>query len=98
MLLDTNKELLEMSNGKNSSEKWEIAPEDLLDLVETGILPCQDYCASRDICGSDACRCIRAIFPYPEAYELYWMLREEYLAGRKNKLIKSLLESINEKK
>ena len=96
MLLDTKDELKEMEEWMQSSKKWEIAPEGLLDLVETGLITCQDFCASREACGSDACRCIRAIFPYPDAYELFTLLREEYLAGRRNEVINTILENVYE--
>ena len=40
---------------------------------------CEEDCHSRQICGEDACACVRAIFPTPQHYEFYLETREFFL-------------------
>ena len=64
--------------------EWSLSelPEgyDLQKIIEPllqGFERCEDYCSSREQSGEDACYCVRAAFPTPEAYELYQALKED---------------------
>ena len=59
-------------------------------LVRNGLYECDrdEQCLSRSICGEDACRCIRSVFPHPDFYCLYAVLRENYMSYDIRKILK----------
>ena len=77
---------------EESKVDWNITPESLLDLVKQGVLYCEDFCNSREVCGSAACFCIREIFPSRDCYEIYTFLRELYLEGVEQEIFFKILE------
>ena len=86
---------------KESAERWlnineedvSIEIADLAYLICNGFERCEYHCESREICGDDACRCVRSIFPSPTAYEVYTDYREQY---KKMELAARLLNYSNE--
>ena len=77
---------------ENAKKDWGITPDSLLQLVIHGVLHCEDYCNSRETCGSDACFCIREIFPSRDCFEVYSFLRELYLEGIEKDLFFKILK------
>lgn len=61
-----------------SSEEY-MTLENIVAISERGIERCQEDCLSRQICGEDACACVRSIFPTPQHYELYREARDFFL-------------------
>ncbi len=54
--------------------------EDMEEIVIQGFRKCEGLsCLSEYICGEDACRCIRSVFPHPDYYEMYQELRLMHL-------------------
>lgn len=80
--------------------------DDLVTLATKGFVTCPDdslktgdYCASRKYSGDDACACIRAVFPNPDYYELYQLMREDYLKALGKALLrKIILEGTDEQR
>ena len=84
---------------EKAKKDWGITPDSLLELVKHGVVYCEDYCNSREVCGSGACFCIREIFPSRECYEIYLFLRELHLEGVEKELFFRILKGkINERK
>ena len=77
---------------ENAKKDWGITPDSLLQLVMHGVLHCEDYCNSRETCGSDACFCIREIFPSKDCFEVYSFLRELNLEGIEKDLFFKILK------
>ena len=61
----------------NSTEG--IGIDDFVEIVCRGHSTCEGNCISRDICGEEACVCIRTVFPTPEHYETYKLARAFYI-------------------
>ena len=53
----------------------------LAQLVKQGFTKCddEDTCTSVSVCGSDSCACVRSIFPHPDYYNAYKLMRAELL-------------------
>lgn len=67
-----------------------MSPDVLAGLVRNGFYECDrdEDCLSRSICGEDACRCIRSIFPHPDFYSLYTVLHDKYMSYDIKKILK----------
>ena len=61
-------------------------------IVKQGFTTCDDRedCTSADVCGDDACACIRSIFPHPDYYKAYQLLREELMKTELEDAIKAM--------
>ena len=81
--MDTTTDKKDAELWLNASQDKAMEMEDLVHLVKNGFQQCEeeDYCASKRICGDDACRCVRSLFPNVSHYELYVSLRKKYLEG-----------------
>ena len=64
----------------------------LTQLVKQGFTTCDDMedCTSASVCGDDACACIRSIFPHPDFYNAYQLLREELMKTELEDAIKAM--------
>ena len=93
--MDINKDL-ELSDywstGKNDRD---MCLYTLARIVKQGFNTCENECLSRDVCGSDSCRCVRSIFPTPQHYKLYGLLREKYEEREMLKIFSKANEEIN---
>ena len=85
MNLETEKQQVSIYRS-NDSDDVSMQIKNLVDLAIRGFETCNkdslttgDFCASRKYSGDDACLCVRAVFPNPDYYELYQLLRESYL-------------------
>ena len=83
-LIDEKREVRRFKTETNPEAY--MTTDDLVTLATKGFETCPDdslktgdYCASRKYSGDDACSCIRAVFPNPDYYELYQLMREYYL-------------------
>ena len=83
-LIDEKREVRRFKTETNPEAY--MTTDDLVTLATNGFETCPDdslktgdYCASRKYSGEDACSCIRAVFPNPDYYELYQLMREYYL-------------------
>ena len=57
-----------------SIEEAHMSADDFYTIVEVGFNTCKNFCKSRYICGDEACRCIRSLFPHPKHYEQYLLI------------------------
>lgn len=75
--------MIDINIDKKQSNAWlednrngAMSRQELVSLAITGIERCEDFCGSREVCGEDACFCVRAYFPTPAHYFLYQELRK----------------------
>ena len=71
---------------REEAEAWlrgesteELQIDDFVEIVCRGHGTCADSCLSRDVCGEEACLCIRSVFPTPEHYETYKLARAFFI-------------------
>ena len=76
MMLNVNKEKKERTDWLNGVSANTMSMDDLAQLVIYGVDECEDCHLFTKYCGVDGCTCIRSLFPHPEHYHLYLMLRE----------------------
>ena len=103
MDLETEKQEVTIYRS-NNSENVSMDINDLVDLAVRGFQPCKKdslatgaFCPSRKYSGDDACSCIRAVFPNPDYYELYELLREYYLRNVGKALLVKIAGDLVEK-
>jgi len=76
MNIEQDKQVAEAWRDQTFSDTY-MSPENLAYLVVNGFGECEtNPCISKHYCGEDACRCIRSVFPHPQYYEQYHLLRK----------------------
>ena len=78
--------LIDMHEDKRQSEDWlnqdsepDLDATAIAEQLFHGFEDCgAEFCGSREICGSDACYCIRAQFKSKAHYDLYCELRPQH--------------------
>lgn len=73
--------MIDIQEDKKQSLAWldsneEMTKDELVALAITGHAACEGYCGSREVCGEDACFCVRAHFATPSHYALYVEMRK----------------------
>ena len=56
-----------------------ISIDDFIEIICNGHGTCEGPCFSKDICGEEACACIRSVFPTPDHYETYKLARAFFI-------------------
>ena len=78
-MLNEKIEKEKLERWRNGVERRPMTKEALANAVVYGFNQCPEHCVSRERSGRDACACIRSIFPSPEHYELYEILRDKLM-------------------
>lgn len=75
--MDLFKELQEKDEWEHGDSSDGMTVDEITTLAKRGLGRCpEDDCFSREVCGEDACRCVRTAFPTPQHYKVYLDARD----------------------